>query len=136
MKIDEALQVVLEAARVNDEATLGVVWTEFERGVTTHMDGEEKFLLPSLEKEHAKQVRIVKEEHGRIRDLIAKIGVLTDLHEVRLTHLEELQMLLEAHAQSEEEGIYALAEQGGDPLPLQSFVRYLKRTLTSVPRSP
>ena len=125
-QIDTALQVVLEAARANETATLGVVWATFERCITTHIEGEEELLLPSLEKEHPEQVRVIKAEHGQIRDLIAKLGVLTDLHGVRLTQLEELQAILKAHSHSEEEGIYRLAEHAINPAPIQSFVRYLK----------
>lgn len=128
--VETALQIVLEAARANDEPTLSVVWTEFERRLTNHIDGEEKLLLPHLEAEHPEEVRVVREEHVRIRDLIAKIGVLTDLHEVRLGHLERLRDLLDAHTKSEERVIYELAGQQSDPTPIQSFARHVRRSMS------
>lgn len=128
--IETALQVILEAARANDQETLSVVWTEFERRLTNHIEGEETLLLPAFEAQHAEEVRSVREEHEQIRTLISKLGVLTDLHAVRLDDLQALQDLLKAHAETEEKGIYQLAEQSRDLAPLQSLVRQLKASLS------
>lgn len=88
---------------------MSTLWTEFERYLDLHMVGEERFVLAPLELKHPEIVRKIREEHQAIRDLIATIGVSTDLHAVRLKALEDLGLLLREHANREDKTIYQLA---------------------------
>lgn len=128
--VEAALDVLLEAARRDDGVTLGVVWAEFERRLRDHMEGEEALLLPPFEAQHTEVAQRVRDEHATIRDRLEKMGVLVDLHLVRLGQLLELQDLLRAHAEREDLGIYELAEQSNDSVPIRSFVQYLKGSLS------
>ena len=128
--VEAALDVLLDAARRDDGVTLSVVWTEFERRLRGHMEGEEALLLPLFEAQHAEVAQRVRDDHATIRERLAKIGVLVDLHQVRLGQLLELQDLLKAHAEWEDRGIYEPAEQSRDSVPIQSFAQYLRGFLS------
>lgn len=121
--LDEQYQTLLEAARASDLQTLSTLWTGFERRLIAHMDGEERYILAVLEARHAQIVTSIRDEHHRIRNLIATVGMSTDLHAVRLRALEDLGKLLREHAAREEKSIYQIAARDLDCSP---FLRFLQ----------
>lgn len=121
--LDEQYQALLEAARASDLQTLSTLWTGFERRLSAHMAGEERYILALLEPKHPQIVRSLREEHHKIRNLIAKIGVSTDLHAVRLRALEDLGELLRDHAAREDKSIYQMAARQIDGSDLLRFLQ-------------
>lgn len=121
--LEEQYLILLEAARAGDLPTLSAIWTEFERHLDAHMEGEERFVLAPLEPKHQEMVRKIRQEHQAIRDLIAAIGVSTDLHAVRLKSLEDLGLLLRDHASQEDRTIYQFAARELDCSPILRFLR-------------
>lgn len=121
--LDEQYRILLEAARAGDLQTLSTLWTSFERRLGAHMEGEERYILPLLESRHPKVVKTIREEHERIRSLVATVGVSTDLHSVRLLAFEALGELLSDHAAREDKSIYQMAANEVDCRPLLSFLQ-------------
>lgn len=128
--LDEQYQTLLEAARISDLQTLSTLWTGFERRLNAHMAGEEKYILAVLEPKHPQVVRSIREEHHRIRNLIATFGLSMDLHSVRLPALEDLGNLLHDHAEREDRSIYQMAAREIDCNPLLRFLQ-MRRPLVN-----
>lgn len=94
-----------------DDATISSVWTEFERRLESHMDAEERFLLPRLERSHAVEVRRIRQEHALLRALVAELGIRADLRTLRKEVADALVAALEQHARFEEQSVYAWADR-------------------------
>src|SRR5205809_312694 len=92
---------LLNAAEGVDQPTLQKAWAEFEDSLLTHLDAEERYLLPRFEHKAPDAVRAIRSEHTRIRKLIAELGVTTELHLLRKSVAEELVQTLRAHAARE-----------------------------------
>lgn len=98
------------AVECDDASILQACWTKFESRLSTHMEAEEKYLLPGLENRHPVEAQRLRLEHARFRSLLAELGVRADLHLLRKTASDELLLLLESHAAWEDKTIYAWAE--------------------------
>ncbi|HEV8551605.1 MAG TPA: hemerythrin domain-containing protein [Polyangiaceae bacterium] len=97
-----AMQRVLSAAR--DDAGVGLVsaWRELESRLTSHLELEQASLFPWVEPHHAAQIREFRDEHARLRALIAEVGTACNAHGVPRRAIEELAVRLEAHGRDEE----------------------------------
>lgn len=108
-EIHDLLQRLAQDANAPLPGALDATWSVFERRLIRHMEAEERFLLPLLEASHPKEVARVQDEHARIRDLIAELGVAVELHTIRVEHVSDLIALLKAHAEHEDRALYQLA---------------------------
>jgi hypothetical protein len=124
--LEALFELVLESARANDGPTLSILWSEFERRLETHLEGENAYLLSALEPMHPGAVETVRKHHGTLRRLTASIGIETDLHAVRISALEEVGRLLREYATFEERTIYAWARQSIDSLSLEAFLQHIR----------
>ena len=94
-----------------DFRELHAVWDELERGLDAHMKAEEQQLLPLFEAHDADEARRVKDEHARVRHLLAELGVQVDLHEVRSETIDGFVAFLREHAAHEEKRLYPWANE-------------------------
>lgn len=110
---------LLEAAHAGvDKRTLLETWRDFEHGLSAHLDTED-LILPRYRAAHPDEVAEAEAVHRRLRALLFEVGILIDLGMVREPAVLELVELIRAHAEREERGLYAWADQAmvaGDPM--------------------
>lgn len=92
-----------------DQPTIQRGWDAFERGLLAHLEAEERLLFPLLEAEHSEQVERARREHGRLRALLADLGVRSDLHLLRKDVAAALLDQLRKHAAWEDQTLYPWA---------------------------
>lgn len=90
-------------------APLQATWGQFETRLTSHMEAEERELLPLVEAAHPLEVARTLAEHAQIRQLVAELGIAIDLHAARQPAIEGLIKLLRAHALREDHVLYEFA---------------------------
>jgi len=90
----------------NDTPDLRDRFTELEHGLLTHMEAEERYVLPSFARvEHDEAIDLIR-EHGAIRERLLELGVALDLHLVRYQRARDFIELLRAHAARETKMMY------------------------------
>ena len=122
-RIDALLGSMIEAAHNDDPDGLGRRWDLFEAMLLAHMNGEELFLLPALEKHDPKRATEIRADHAKIRELLATIAIELDLHMVNEQQMRALKRHLDAHARAEEADFYRWAEEALPQSTLASVVR-------------
>ncbi len=111
VRLNRLFDELVDTVETADEPTIVRMWTEFERGLLTHFDAEERDILPGLEARHGEEVRAIRSEHDRIREMVAELGVRADLHTLRKGRVDELVAALHDHAHREDDKLYQWAEQ-------------------------
>jgi hemerythrin-like domain-containing protein len=105
-ELERLIGELAEAVEAANAPELQRAWAEFEAHLTRHFETEENHILPLLEPKHPEETRIVREEHDRIRALIASLGVRADLHLLRKNVTDQLIDTLRRHASYEEHTVY------------------------------
>jgi hemerythrin-like domain-containing protein len=129
--LEEALQGLVRAASEVDPRALQASWAQFETDLLRHLDLEEKSLFPLVEGAHPDELRALRIEHDRIRDVVGELGVCCDLHAVRKQAVERLVRMLRSHAEREDGTLYRWVDQEA---PLDTR-RHLLRLLVNTVRS-
>lgn len=104
---------LLEAMEA-DAPNLRELWSQLDRGLMSHMEAEERFVLPSFARVDREEAVMLIREHGQIRTLLFELGVAIDLHELRYERSCELVELLRAHAGREDNLLYRWADKNLD----------------------
>lgn len=117
---------LLEAMEV-DAPTLRDLWSQLDRGLTAHMEAEERFVLPSFAKVDRAEAVALLRDHGQIRELLLELGVAVDLHELRYERSRELVELLRSHAGREDNLLYRWADQNLDTALAQAAIAHAGR---------
>ena len=85
-------------------------WSELDSRLATHLEAEERYMIPALRRWREREARAIVEEHKHIRRRMAELGQAIDLHTVRhetvCTFIDELR----AHAQAEDKVLYQWAD--------------------------
>ena len=84
-------------------------WTEFDRAITRHMDGEELRIFPSFQLVDPEAVVRLLAEHTQFRRRLAELGMATDLHLARLEEVHDLVKRLRNHLSVEKSLSYRAA---------------------------
>jgi hypothetical protein len=138
-RLDSMLTSILELVHVDVPQNLDDPWTSFEDSLLSHLDAEEMFLLPGLAKHDVLGADRIRNEHAKIRELLAEVGVGIELHMVREEQMVELARFLRTHASMEERLLYVWADTA---LPRGYFASILRRQratwqrMTSPPKAP
>jgi hemerythrin superfamily protein len=109
-RLEQLFRELENAVEGADQPTIQRDWTDFERGLLAHFEAEERLVLPLLESEHAPEVERAKQDHERLRALLANLGVRTDLHLLRKDVADELIARLREHAEWEDRTLYPWAQ--------------------------
>lgn len=104
--LEETLLELLRAASESDPRPLQDAWAAFETGLLRHFELEEAALFPLVEGTHSDEIRALRAEHDRIREVVGELGVCCDLHTVRKQAVERLVRMLRAHAGREDATLY------------------------------
>jgi hypothetical protein len=107
--IERACFEVLAAALADDPRLLVERWRELERLVEEHFAFEEGTLLPAFERVSPREAAIIREEHAKIREAMARLGVEVELHVVTAATVGAVVARLRAHALREDATLYAWA---------------------------
>lgn len=109
-RLDALFEELQSSVHVGDAAAAQEAWTAFERGLLAHLEAEEHHMLPVFEREDPDEAVVIRNEHDKIRAMLADIGVGLEIHSAREARVEEFVRFLRAHAKREEAKLYAWAE--------------------------
>jgi hemerythrin superfamily protein len=113
-RLDHLFEDIVASARAGDPGALRAEWRRFEAELTSHLELEEQELLPAFARQHPAEAQGLREEHERIRGMLAELGVALDLHCLRADRVEEFVTLVRAHARREEALLYPWASRTSD----------------------
>lgn len=102
---------LLNCVHVNDQPAIDAAWTEFESALLAHLEAEEVHLLPIFAQVDREEVTAIRQDHAKIRYLLAEMGVRLELHCVKERTVERLIQSLRAHAAREERLLYEWADR-------------------------
>lgn len=107
--LETIFQQLLEAMAIEAPNTRAL-WTELDRGLVSHMEAEERYVLPSFAHIDRDAARELLLEHAQIRTQLLELGVALDLHALRYEHSQEFIRLLRSHAAREDNLLYRWAD--------------------------
>ena len=110
-QLRELLAQLLAAMAANARDDVAKLWRALDHGLLTHMEAEERFVLPRFAHVDRGEARGLLREHGQIREEILELGVAVDLHSLRFDRSEDFAQLLLAHATREERLLYRWADE-------------------------
>jgi hemerythrin len=138
-RLEALFDRLLAAFEVNDREEMGRLWTEFESGLLAHMQMEETYLIPALQRVTPMNARILIQEHRHIRTRLTELGVALDLHSLRLDTARAFVDELRGHAKSEDRLLYQWAddrlEQAEKESIFQAFAERLRARTAHRPRA-
>jgi hypothetical protein len=100
----------IEALRRADRTDVGPIVSALQAAVTTHLDGEERDIIPAYAAYDPRDAEALMASHRAIRRTLAELDVTADLHLIRVDAIRELMRQLRAHADHENNGLYAWVE--------------------------
>jgi hypothetical protein len=109
VRLERICTDLLSDAYADDPRALCARWREFESEIRDHMSAEEDMILPAYETVAPAEAHAIREEHRRLRDVLQRLGVEVELHQVRLRTVRELLDQLRAHADREDAAMYPWA---------------------------
>jgi hemerythrin len=113
--LDQMLTELLAAVEADDRDGIRTLWGPLESELLTHMEAEERFILPRFATVDFEEATELLNDHGRIRAQLLEIGVAIDLHYIRARTCRALVERLRAHAQREDDLMYRWVVKNLDP---------------------
>lgn len=89
------------------------IWDELEDSLRSHMEAEERYVLPSFARTDRDEALALVRDHNRIREQLLEIGIAIDLHEAGPA--TRFVQLLRDHAAREDKLLYRWADRELDP---------------------
>jgi hemerythrin-like domain-containing protein len=112
------LRAAFDADAREDAARL---WGELDRGLSAHMEFEERHVLPAFRSVGSSEVDALLREHDLIRRRLTELGIGVDLHTLRAEIVADFVALLRAHAHREDGLLYRWAER---ELPASTLAKF------------
>ena len=109
------------------------LWTDLDRGLSAHLEFEERHVLPAFRAVDSLEVEGLLREHDLIRRRLTELGIGVDLHAVRAEIVADFIALLRAHARREEDLLYRWAER---ELPLSAQAKFRPAGAGKPPAAP
>jgi hemerythrin superfamily protein len=110
LRLDALFEELQSRVHAGDAAAAQETWAAFEQGLLAHLEAEERFMLPVFEREDPDEAVVIRNEHDKIRALLADIGVGLEIHTAREARVDDFVSFLRAHAKREEDKLYQWAE--------------------------
>jgi len=113
MKVQQEI-MQMQNMPMNEHDRKKDVWRQFKHDITAHMDGEEKYWYPVLERNQNSRMdaQMAMEEHKAAREVFKDLDD-TDMDDSRwMARLMVLQELLTSHIKEEEEKLFPETRQG------------------------
>jgi hemerythrin-like domain-containing protein len=111
LRLDALFDDVLRRLALDDRDETRAAWNDFEKGLLAHLEVEEKFILPVFSVDHDVEARGIRAEHEAFRATLAKLGVMVDLHAIRMDVATGFVRALRDHARREDALMYRWAEE-------------------------
>lgn len=127
--LSDVLRRLLEAMAVNAQE-VRALWNELDHGLLTHMEAEERFVLPAFGRVDRDEALALLRQHGQFREELFELGIAVDLHYLRYARGEAFAEALERHARREENLLYRWADANLEP----ELAESTRRRLDTVPR--
>lgn len=134
-ELDALLECLAEDVEAPCKGELEATWAAFESRLIRHLEAEERFLLPLVEASSPQEAQRTRDEHVRIRDSIAELGVAIELHTARKPHILELIRFLRSHAKHEDEVLYRIAGDKASVAVEHSILKSLQDVARSAARN-
>jgi hemerythrin-like domain-containing protein len=110
-RLDELFDRLLDQVHVNDTALADATWSELERGLAGHLEAEEKWIFPAIERALPDETRALRAEHAAIREELAELGVELEIHALREETAERFIATIRAHGAREDDLLYRWADK-------------------------
>src|SRR5262245_33839590 len=110
-RLDTLLDSTLRAIEANDRDAIDSKFTEFDCGLRTHLEAEERHLLPALLRSDPRSARAIMAEHRHIRTRLLELASAIDLHTIRFSTANSFAGELRAHASREDALLYQWADE-------------------------
>lgn len=110
-RIEKHLRELTDAADSSDARALQRAWTVFEADLSAHLETEEEELFPVVECFHPHEVKALRLEHRRIRNLVTELGISCDLHTLNRATVIRLVQMLGQHAAYEDRTLYRWVDE-------------------------
>lgn len=101
----------LLAAMEADAPDVRLLWEELDHGLLSHMEAEERFILPKFAHVDKAEALSILREHGTFREQLFELGIAIDLHLLRYDRSREFITALDRHATREESLLYRWADE-------------------------
>ena len=111
LRLDALFEDVLRRLALDDRDETRAAWTDFEKALLAHLAAEEKHILPLFSADHEDEARAIRAEHEMFRAKLAELGVMVDLHAIRMNVANEFVRALRDHARREDALMYRWAEE-------------------------
>jgi hypothetical protein len=105
-RLDRAFQAIVTRAQGGDYQQLESKWSSFQDDVLTHLEAEEKHLIPTLAQDRPAAAEVLLEDHARIRVQLLQLGFDLDLHCLDAARVQAFVDAMGAHARREEQIFY------------------------------
>lgn len=102
---------LVRAMEANAREDIDALWTEVEQRLLSHMEVEDKLLLPDLATTEPRTAAELRTDHLRFRARLTELGQALDLHLIRLDVARLFLDELRVHARREDELLYPWAER-------------------------
>ena len=110
-RLDELLERMLAAISSDDRQDIADTFTELDCRLRTHLEAEERHLVPGLLRVDPRSGRAIMAEHKHIRTRLLELGAAIDLHTIRLSQASAFAGELKAHANHEDSVLYRWADE-------------------------
>lgn len=110
-RLDDLLSQTLRAVESDDREAIADTFTEFDSRLRTHLEAEERYLIPAFLRANPRDGRAFLEEHRHIRARLMELGTAIDLHTLRAGNARAFAGELRAHAVHEDGHLYKWAEE-------------------------
>lgn len=118
---------LLAAFHAGDREGVARLWTEFDQGLSSHLQAEEAWVLPKFREVNEAEARALLADHDKIRRRLAELGVAVDLHLIHEDMARQFIDDLRKHAAREDALLYKWADQEAPPEAQKGVVEHVKR---------
>jgi hemerythrin superfamily protein len=118
---------VCSSLECGESGTLGISWSHLCQEMRAHMEAEEQFLLPSVERTAPEVSEGVRRDHAHLRDLMDRItAALAEGNPSATKLLQELVAAEARHAAAEEKTLYPWSEYGVGEAESKGALRHIE----------
>lgn len=130
-RLDRACLDLLSDTYADDPRVLHACWRRFENELEQHMKVEETSILPLYEAAAPGDAQAIRADHAGMRELLQRIAVDVELHQIRASTVRELLARLRDHAAREDRGMYRWASTQLPHKQQRSIRDYLRALLAT-----
>lgn len=113
--LEADLRDLIRAFKLGDWPIARDTFAGFERRLVSHFAREEQLLFPDFATLFPRETDELLEEHRSIRRRVDELAIGIDVHETRVTAIEDLAALIRRHAERENRLLYRWTDDQAFP---------------------